>query len=100
MCRFIAALTRGGPNAARSAALGNISTMSPEVPSSSGVVEDPAAVYAARLAQLAARRAKKGAETVSSAPLADKAAHRPSPILITPSSERFRTAWVIITAIV
>ena len=72
-----------------------------EVPSSSGVVEETtAAVHATRLAQLAARRAKKGAETVSSAPLADKAAHRPSLILITPSSERFRTAWVLITAIV
>ena len=46
--------------------------MSLEVPSSSGVVEEPAAVYAARLTQLAARRAKKGAKTASSAPLADK----------------------------
>ena len=49
--------------------------------SSSGVVEEPAAVYAARLAQLAARRAKKGAKTVSSAPMAGKSAEprRPKP---------------------
>ena len=47
--------------------LGNTSTMSLGVPLSSGVVEEPAAVRAARLAQLAARRAKRGAET--SAPL-------------------------------
>ena len=55
--------------------------MSLEVPSSSGVVEEPAAVDAARLAQLAARRAKKGAKTVSSARLADKSAdqRRPKP---------------------
>ena len=39
--------------------------MSLEVPSSSGVVEEPAAVHAARLV-------KRGAKTVSSAPLADK----------------------------
>ena len=45
----------------------------------SGVVEDPAVVSASRLAQLAARRAKKGAKTVSSAPLADKPADHPKP---------------------
>ncbi|DBA99087.1 TPA: hypothetical protein ACH3X1_014221 [Trebouxia sp. C0004] len=50
-------------------ALGTICTVSAEIPSSSGVVEDPVAVYAARLAQLAARRAKKGAKAKSSAPL-------------------------------
>ena len=43
--------------------MGNISTMSLEVPLCSGVVEEPAAVCAARLAQLVARRAKRGAET-------------------------------------
>ncbi len=58
--------------------------MSLEVPSSSGVVEEPAAVDAARLAQLAARRAKKGAKTVSSARLADKSAdpRRPKPFRV------------------
>ncbi len=45
-----------------------------EVPSSSSVVEEAAAVYAARLAQLAARHAKKGAKTAFSAALADKSA--------------------------
>ena len=54
--------------------ISNISAMSLKVPSSSGVVEEPADVYAARLAQVAARRAKKGAKTVSSAPVADKSA--------------------------
>ena len=41
-----------------------------EVSSFSGAVEESAAVYTARLAQLAARRAKKGIEIVSSAPFA------------------------------
>ena len=61
--------------------LGDVAEMSLKVPSSSGVVEDPAAVYAARLAQLAARRAKKGAITVYSAPVAGKSAEpcRPNP---------------------
>jgi len=44
--------------------------------------------------------AKKGIRTVTSAPLADASVHSPSLILIILSSERFRTAWVIITAIV
>ena len=48
-------------------ALGDVSAMSFKVPSSSGVVEEPAAVYAAR-------RAKKGTKTVSSAPVVDKSA--------------------------
>ncbi len=52
----------------------DVAERSLKVPASSGVVEEPAAVYAARLAQLAARRAKKGAETVPSAPVADKSA--------------------------
>jgi len=61
--------------------LGDVAEMSIKVPSSSGVVEEPAAVYAARLAQLAARRAKKGAKTVPSAPVAGKSAEprRPKP---------------------
>ena len=61
--------------------LGDVSAMSLKVPFSSGAVEEPAAVYAARLAQLAARRANKGAKTVSSAPVADKSAEpwRPKP---------------------
>jgi len=60
---------------------GYIAERALKVPSTSGVVEEPAAIYAARLAQLAARRAKKGARTVSSAPLADKSAdpRRPKP---------------------
>ncbi len=62
-------------------ALGDVSAMSLKLPSSSGVVEELAVVYAARLAQLAARHAKKGTETVSSAPVVDKSAEprRPKP---------------------
>ena len=61
--------------------LGDIAEKSLKVPASSGFVEEPAAVHAARLAQLAARRAKKGAKTVSSAPVAIKSAdpRRPKP---------------------
>ncbi|KAA6429197.1 MAG: hypothetical protein FRX49_00593 [Trebouxia sp. A1-2] len=50
-------------------ALGNISCMWLEVPPTSGIVEEPAAVYAAWLAQLPFRLAKKGSETVPFAPL-------------------------------
>ncbi len=62
--------------------MGDVAEMSLRVPASSGVVEEPAAVYAARLAQLAARRAKKGAKTVSSAPVANESAEprRPKPL--------------------
>ena len=52
----------------KDAALGDISAI--KVPSSSGVVEEAAVVHAARLAQLATRRAKKGTRTGSSAPVA------------------------------
>jgi len=54
--------------------LGEVAEMSLKVPSSSGVVEEPAAVYAAR-------RAKKGAKKVSSAPVAGKSdePRRPKP---------------------
>ncbi len=62
--------------------------MSLEVPSSSGVVEEPAAVYAARLTQLAARRAKKGAEPVSSAPLADTSADPQCPKTFTEKGDQ------------
>ncbi|DBA83896.1 TPA: hypothetical protein ACH3X1_006402 [Trebouxia sp. C0004] len=72
----------------KDATLGNISAMSLEVPSSSGEVEEPAAVYAARLAQLAARRAKKGAKTVSSAPLADESAEPRHPKPFTGEDEQ------------
>ena len=60
---------------------GNFSAMSLKVLFSSDVVKEPAVVYAARLAQLAARRAKKGTQTVSSAPVVDKSAEsrRPKP---------------------
>ena len=44
----------------RDTTLGNISTMPLESPSSSGVVEEPAAVHAARLAQLAAKACQEG----------------------------------------
>ena len=53
--------------------LGDVSATSLKVPCSCGVVEEPAAVYAARLCQLAARRPKKGTQTVSSAPVAKHA---------------------------
>ena len=52
--------------------MGDVAEISLKVPSTSIVVEETAAVYAARLAQLAARRAKKGAKTVSSAPVANR----------------------------
>ncbi len=66
-------------------ALGDISEMSLKVPCSSGVVEEPAAVYAAGLAQLAARRAKKGTKTGSSAPVAGESAE---PRVLNPALER------------
>ena len=55
--------------------------MSLKVSSSSCVVEESPAVYGARLAQPAATRAKKGAQTVSFAPVVHKSAEprRPKP---------------------
>ena len=66
---------------AKDTTLGDVAEMSLKVPSTSGIAEEPAAVYAARLAQLAARRAKKGAKTVSSAPVVGESAEprRPKP---------------------